>query len=47
MKVVVAVDDRDALGHMRWQLRLLGITETVIFPDMEGLARELNQEYQT
>jgi hypothetical protein len=46
IKVVVAVDDRDELGHMRWQLRLLGITETLIFPDMEGLARELGQEYQ-
>jgi len=45
IKVAIDVRDRDALSHMRWQLRLLGMTETVIFPDMEGLARELGQEY--
>lgn len=34
------------LDRWRWHLTLLGITETTIFPDLEGLARELRLEYQ-
>jgi hypothetical protein len=46
VKVAIAAPDRDELGHLRWQLQLCGVTPTSIFPDMEGLARELVQEYQ-
>jgi len=31
--------------YLRWHLGLLGTTETSIFPDLEGLARELRWEY--
>ena len=34
------------LDRWRWHLTLLGISETTIFPDLEGLARELRLEYQ-
>jgi hypothetical protein len=37
--------DEDAVDRLRWHLALLGITETSIFPDLEGLARELRFEY--
>jgi hypothetical protein len=37
--------DEDGIDRLRWHLSLLGITETSIFPDLEGLARELRFEY--
>jgi hypothetical protein len=46
VKVAINAVDRDEIGHLRWQLQLCGVTPTSIFPDMEGLARELVQEYQ-
>jgi hypothetical protein len=46
LRIAVKVEDPDELGHLRWQLQLCGVTPTSIFPDMEGLARELVQEYQ-
>ena len=44
VKVVVDLepDDREFL---LWQLRLCGILETSIFPDLEGLTRDLGEEY--
>jgi hypothetical protein len=39
------VGDEDAIERWRWHLSLLGVTETTIFPDLEGLARELRFEY--
>jgi hypothetical protein len=38
--------DVQELDRWRWHLTLLGITETTIFPDLEGLARESRLEYQ-
>jgi hypothetical protein len=32
-----------AIATMKSQLRSAGITESVIFPDLDGLGRELNQ----
>jgi hypothetical protein len=44
--VSVTIDaDQDDVEYLRWHLTLLGITETTIFPDLEGLARELRLEY--
>lgn len=34
------------IDYYRWHLTLLGITETTVFPDLEGLARELRLEYK-
>jgi FRG domain len=44
LKVVIDLDadDRD---YLAWQLRLCGVSDTAIFPDLEGLARELGSEY--
>jgi hypothetical protein len=43
---VVRIDaDEDDIERLRWHLSLLGVTETSIFPDLEGLARELRFEY--
>ncbi|MGH9627463.1 MAG: FRG domain-containing protein [Bryobacteraceae bacterium] len=44
LRVIIDVD-QDELEYLLWHLRLLGITETTIFPDLEGLARELRLEY--
>ena len=44
VKVVIDLE-KDDLEHMLWQLRLCGIMETTVFPDLEGLARDLGQEY--
>jgi hypothetical protein len=50
--VVIDLDPRDPgenamdkAEYLQWHLGLLGITETSIFPDLEGLARELRWEY--
>ncbi len=37
--------DEVAVERWRWHLAMMGITETTIFPDLEGLARELRFEY--
>jgi len=44
-RVVIDADQQD-VDRLRWHLTILGITETAIFPDLEGLARELRFEYQ-
>lgn len=45
--VSVTVDlDEDGLEYLQSHLTILGITETTIFPDLEGLARELRMEYR-
>jgi len=42
----IVVDlDADSLLYLRGHLALMGITETTVFPDLEGLARELRFEY--
>jgi len=38
--------DQAEIDYHRWHLTLLGITETTVFPDLEGLARELRLEYR-
>jgi hypothetical protein len=42
MKVVVR---KGKLPHMYEALRRHGITESVVFPDLDGLAREIKREY--
>lgn len=42
MKVVVK---KDNLPHMYEALRRHGITDSVVFPDLDGLAREIKREY--
>jgi hypothetical protein len=44
-QVVVDFDEQE-IDRWRWHLTLAGITETTVFPDLEGLARELRNEYQ-
>jgi hypothetical protein len=43
-QVVIEADD-EYLDYMKQILNVLGITETAVFPDLEGLARELRFEY--
>jgi len=38
--------DEDDIDYLRQAMTWLGITETSIFPDLEGLARELRLEYR-
>jgi hypothetical protein len=38
--------DFEEIPYMRQRLAVLGITETTIFPDLNGLARELCLEYE-
>lgn len=43
----VVIDlDRDGIAYMLQSLSWMGITETSIFPDLGGLARELRLQYQ-
>jgi hypothetical protein len=42
MKVVIK---KDRLLHMYKALRRHGITDSVVFPDLDGLAREIKREY--
>ena len=44
-KVVVDFNERE-IDSWRFDLTLAGITETTVFPDLEGLAHELTNEYQ-
>ena len=43
MKIVL---DRDKLPAMRASILNNGITESVVFPDLEGLAREIKRDFQ-
>ncbi len=52
LQVVIDLNPRDPgettmdkAEYLQWHLGLLGIAETSIFPDLEGLARELRWEY--
>lgn len=42
MKTVIR---RERLLHMYEALRRHGITDSVVFPDLDGLAREIKREY--
>ena len=44
-KVVIDADE-DGIEYLRQAMTWLGVTETTIFPDLEGLARELRLEYR-
>jgi hypothetical protein len=44
VKVVIDLD-KDDRDFLLWQLRLCAVMETSIFPDLEGLARELVHDY--
>jgi hypothetical protein len=43
-KVTISTN-AEGIRRMRWDLAILGITETTIYPDLTGLGRELNLEY--
>ena len=43
MKIVL---DRSILPAMRASVLNNGITESVVFPDLEGLAREIKRDFQ-
>lgn len=36
-----------SVSRIRQQLRDAGVTESVVFPDLDGLGRELKQIWQT
>jgi hypothetical protein len=38
--------DRDCVSSIRVELRESGVTESVIFPDLDGLGREMNQLWE-
>jgi hypothetical protein len=44
-KLVIDADEDD-IDYLRQAMTWLGITETSVFPDLEGLARELRLEYR-
>jgi len=43
---VTILFDSEEIDYMIKMLALMGITETTIFPDLAGLARELSREYR-
>ncbi|MHA7832133.1 MAG: FRG domain-containing protein [Flagellimonas sp.] len=43
-RIIRLIIDRKKAGQMINQLNLAGISESAIFPDLEGLTRELNQK---
>jgi hypothetical protein len=45
VKVVIDLD-KDDLEYFQQHLAVLGITETSVFPDLEGLGRELRLDYR-
>jgi hypothetical protein len=45
VKLVIDADEDD-IDYLRQAMTWLGITETSVFPDLEGLARELRLEYR-
>ena len=45
VKLVINADEDD-IDYLRQALTWLGVTETSVFPDLEGLARELRAEYR-
>ena len=45
VKVVIDLDET-GLGYMKEHLAVMGVSQTTIYPDLEGLAEELRQEYQ-
>src|ERR1035438_7045419 len=44
-KVIIVLDET-GLGYMKEHLAVMGVSQTTIYPDLEGLAEELRQEYQ-
>ena len=43
----VTIDlNQDGIEYLQQHLAVLGVTETTIFPDLEGLARELRIDYR-
>jgi hypothetical protein len=36
---------KDDVGNMQRSLREHGITDSVVFPDLDGLAREMRREF--
>jgi hypothetical protein len=44
-KVIIDLDET-GLAYMKEHLAVMGVSQTTIYPDLEGLAEELRQEYQ-
>jgi hypothetical protein len=38
--------DADSISKIRMELRDSGVTESVIFPDLDGLGREIKQRWE-
>jgi hypothetical protein len=38
---------KDSIDGIRQELRDAGISESVVFPDLDGLGRELKQQWET
>ena len=46
LRTEIILEDQDDLDYLLRHLAMLGISETSIFPDLEGLSRELRMEYR-
>jgi hypothetical protein len=44
-QVIIDLDET-GLAYMKEHLAVMGVSQTTIYPDLEGLAEELRQEYQ-
>ncbi len=43
---ILMTGDKDKIKEIRHDLKISGITETTLFPDLEGLSREIQEEYE-
>jgi hypothetical protein len=43
---ILITSSEDEIEQIREELEILGITETTLFPDLEGLSREIQAEYK-
>jgi hypothetical protein len=42
---ILITGDKDEIKEIKKNLKMSGITETTLFPDLEGLSREIQEEY--
>ncbi len=42
---ILITADKEEVAKIRHDLKISGITETTLFPDLEGLSREIQEEY--
>ena len=46
IKIIEIDPDPENIAKMRIELRECGVTESIIFPDLDGLGRELKQVWE-